>query len=206
MSNTKMNSNLPPTRVGGILLNTMNLRWNTYFSNTKDMGARPLLVEALSYVNNKNYALDIGCGVGADTYFLSANGFSVTSVDSASEVKEYLPDAIISTFTNFPFPIEKYDLVNAQYSLPFNPPTSFINMFEKLTKSLKSGGIFTGQFFGEKDSWSHRKEMTFYTEKEIKKLLEPYKIQVSRERKEDGKIASGEVKFWHVFNIIAEKK
>ena len=187
-------------------MDTMDLKWDAYFSNTKNMEARPLLVEALSYVNNKNYALDLGCGVGADTRFLKANGFSVTSVDSAPEVKKFLPDAILSTYADFSFPVEKYDLVNAQYALPFNPPSSFPEIFERLTKSLKSGGIFTGQFFGEKDGWSHQKEMTFYTEKEIKKLLEPYKTHVFRERKENGKTASGETKFWHVFNVIAEKK
>jgi len=184
----------------------MDLKWNTYFSNTKDRGARPLLIEALPYVKDKNHALDLGCGTGADTNFLKANGFSVTSVDSSPEVKEYFPDVVISTFIDLPFPKEKYDLVNAQYSLPFNSPDSFTEMFERLTGSLKSGGIFAGQFFGTEDSWSKNEKMTFHTEEEVRKLFEHYKILVFRERKENGKTASGEAKFWHVFNVIAQKR
>lgn len=187
-------------------MNVMGTGWNTYFLNTKGMEPRPFLTEALSYVKNKNDALDLGCGVGIDTTFLKVNGFSVTSVDSAPEVKEYVPDVIVSTFVDFPFPAEKYDLINAQYSLPFNSPKTFNAVFTRITNSLKSGGIFVGQFFGKQDGWSHNKEMTFHTEEEVRKLLDPYKIQVLRERKEDGKTASGEAKFWHVFNVIAEKK
>lgn len=172
------------------------------------MGARPLLVEALSYVHNKDYALDLGCGAGNDSRFLKEKGFRVTSVDSNPEVKKYLDDDsdfVISTYVNFDFPIEHYDLVNAQYALPFNPPESFNSMFERLTKSLRPGGIFAGQFFGKEDSWSNAKDMTFHTEAEIYSLLSDYKVHVFREEKRKGKTASGENKFWHVFHVIAEK-
>ena len=172
------------------------------------MKARPLLVEALSYVRNKNYALDLGCGAGNDSRFLKGKDFSVTGVDNNPAVKEYLDDfdLVISTYVDFPFPVEYYDLVNAQYSLPFNPPESFNSMFERLTKSLKQGGIFVGQFFGKKDSWSNNKEMTFHTEAEIRSLLSAYKVHVFCEEKKEGETASGENKFWHVFHVIAEKR
>lgn len=171
------------------------------------MEARPLLVEALPYVNNKNYALDFGCGAGNDSRYLKGKGFRVTSVDSNPEVKEYFddPDLIISTYADFDFPIEHYDLVNAQYALPFNPPGSFNLMFERLTKSLKQGSIFAGQFFGKEDSWSNNKDMTFHTEARVRSLLSAYKIHVFREEKREGKTALGENKFWHVFHVIAEK-
>ena len=78
-------------------------------------------------------------------------------------------------------------------------------MFKKLTDSLKYKGIFTGQFFGEKDGWSNYKGMTFHTKKEVEELLKSFKVIVFREKKEDRTLASGEVKFWHVFDVIAEK-
>lgn len=199
------NDHLPPTRVGGILLNIMDPKWNVYFSKTKKMGPRPLLVEALSYVHDRNHALDLGCGTGNDSRFLKEEGFEVTSVDCNPEVRKYLEDPFISTYEDFTFSVEHYGLVNAQYALPFNPPNSFNLMFERLTKSLKQGGIFTGQFFGKEDSWSKNKRMTFHTETEIRSLLPAYKIHVFREEKKRGKTALGEDKFWHVFHVIAQK-
>ena len=186
----------------------MDLEWDAYFSNTKNTKARALLVEALSYVNNKNHALDLGCGAGNDSRFLKEKGFMVTSVDCSPEVKKYFHDSglVISSYADFDFPIEYYDLINAQYALPFNPPESFNSMFERLTKSLKPGGIFTGQFFGKEDSWLDDREMAFHTETEIRSLLSVYKIHVFREEKRKGKTASGQEKFWHVFHVIAEKK
>ncbi|MHB8710099.1 MAG: class I SAM-dependent methyltransferase [Minisyncoccota bacterium] len=181
--------------------------WNDYLKKTKNMKARPLLVEALPYVKNKNHALDLGCGAGDDSRFLKEEGFLVTSVDNNPEVKKYVdsPNLVISTYANFDFPTEYYDLVNAQHSLPFNPPESFNPMFERLTKSLKPGGIFAGQFFGKEDSWSSDKSMTFHTEAEIRSLLSSYKVHVFREEKKEGKTVSGDTKFWHVFHVIAER-
>jgi len=184
----------------------MTSKWNTYFSNTKNKKPRPLLVEALPYVDDKTEAIDLGCGVGSDTNFLKENGFLVTSVDGSVDVSSYVPEAIISTFDNYSFPVKKFNLVNAQYSLPFNPPDTFQEMFNRLTASLKLGGIFTGQFFGAKDDWSSRKEMTFFTEKEVRDILNSYKILVFREKAEYGKTVSGNTKFWHVFDVIAVKK
>lgn len=185
----------------------MDLEWGTYFSNTKNMRVRPLLAEALSYVNTKNYALDLGCGAGNDSRFLKREGFLVTSVDSSPEVKKYLddPDPIISTYADFAFPTEYYDLVTAQYALPFNPPESFNAVFERLTASLKQRGIFTGQFFGEEDSWSNNKDLAFHSEVGVRSLLSAYKVHIFREEKREGETESGEDKFWHVFHVIAEK-
>ncbi|MCB9810978.1 MAG: methyltransferase domain-containing protein [Candidatus Nomurabacteria bacterium] len=183
----------------------MNTKWTSYYSNTNTKSARPLLVEAMPYVNNGKYALDLGCGAGNDTIFLRENGFTVTSVDSSLEVKKYIPDVIISTFEDFSFSTDKYDIVNAQYSLPFNSPDSFHKVFDKITKSLRLGGIFVGQFFGDSDEWSKNKDMSFYTKDKVLEFFNQYHIHVFREKKENGRLASGEAKFWHVFSIIAEK-
>ncbi len=182
----------------------MDPKWNDYIKKTKNSNPRPLLVEALQYVE-KGKALDLGCGAGNDTRFLKEKGFEVASVDSNEGVKEFVPDAITSSFEDFNFG-QGYDLVSAQYALPFNPPDSFNTMFKRLTKSLKSAGIFTGQFFGKEDSWSSNKNMTFHSENEGKDLLALYKIHVFREEKKHGKTVSGEDKFWHVFHVIAEKR
>lgn len=184
----------------------MNTKWNDYYIKTKTGNPRPLLIRALKYVKNRNFALDLGCGVGNDTIFLQENNFLVTSVDSSPAVKKYLSEAIISTFADFSFPVDKYDIVNAEYSLPFNPPETFFEVFSKLTNSLKSGGIFVGQFFGNDDEWLGYKNMTFHTKAEVLELLKPYEVHFFKEIKENRALASGDLKFWHLFNIIAERR
>lgn len=183
----------------------MNNKWTSYYKKTKTNNPLPLLITALKFVKEKNHALDLGSGAGNDSRFLKEQGFSVTSVDKSPEVKKFLPEAIITPFSDFDFPLDYYDIVHAQYSLPFNPPDTFSEVFLKLTNSLKKGGIFTGQFFGKTDEWSNLKHMSFHTKEEILEFLKPYKILLFTERKENGKMASGGTKFWHRFNIIAEK-
>lgn len=185
------------------------MRWDTYNEATKNNPPSKLLQES---VGTGGYALDIGAGALNDTRYLLEKGYYVDAVDSNPSILGLGRNLntnvhiFVSTFDRFHFPVEKYDLVNAQYSLPFNSPRTFDTVFTQVTNSLKPGGVFTGQFFGTEDSWSEDEEMTFHTEEEVKKLLEPYKVHVFRERKEGGRTASGEAKFWHVFNIIAEKK
>ena len=36
----------------------------------------PLAVKALSYLKNKKYLLDVGCGEGADSVFFAKKGFA----------------------------------------------------------------------------------------------------------------------------------
>jgi SAM-dependent methyltransferase len=112
----------------------------------------------------------------------------------------------ISSFEDFDFPTESYDLVNAQYSLPFCAPQEFKALFDKITHSLKSGGIFTGQFFGPRDSWNDgRVNMTFLPEGDAREILNNFKIIKFTEEEADKKPSVGSIKHWHIFHIIALK-
>jgi len=188
--------------------------WKGYYEHTKGRPPREFLLRAMPFVKNKNEALDLGSGALNDARFLLSAGFNhVTAVDAepvAQEDANSLPnDKIsytVSSFENFDFVSETYDLVNAQYSLPFNPKSTFPKVFEKIILSLKPGGIFTGQFFGINDSWNmSRPEMTFQTKEETERLLTGLKIIELEEKEFDKKTALGEQKHWHIFNIIAEK-
>lgn len=184
--------------------------WDAFLQATAKRFIRPLLKEALPYVKAQGIALDLGAGAMNDAAFLVQSGFSVVAVDSNPGVEKFaleIPNVelVISSYEDFDFPSEKYDLVNAQYALPFNPPATFNDVFSKLLGSLKKGGIFVGQFFGTEDDWSSTPTMTFHSEAEVRKLLAPLTIHVFREEKKLGKTATGPEKFWHVFNVIAEK-
>ena len=99
-----------------------------------------------------------------------------------------------------------YDLVNAQYSLPFIAPVNFIKVLNSINSSLKKEGIFTGQLFGVHDEWNTENGiMTFHTHKEVEKLLSDYEIIDFKEEERDKNTAAGILKHWHVFHFIVKK-
>jgi hypothetical protein len=187
------------------------MSWDAFLKATSKMKHRPLLGEALQYVSHDGVALDLGAGALSDASFLLDLGFKVTAVDNNPKIVEYAkPDENLSieicTFEDYSFPENSFDLVNAQYSLPFNRPETFKEVFRKMCASLKRGGIFTGQLFGTEDGWADNTAMTFFSAEEVRELLSCFsKAHVLREEKKMGPTASGTDKFWHVFHIIAEK-
>ncbi len=186
--------------------------WDTYLKHTKNLKPRPLLLETLHYVKNEGQVLDLGAGSLNDTRFLLEYGFHVTAVDSNPSVREYATDLpidcfnlVISTFEDFSFPEQKYDLVNAQMALPFNKPETFIHVFNSLKNSLANGGIFAGQFFGTRDEWASRTDRTFHTREEVIEMLKDLTIIKLSEEKKDGTLVDGSPKHWHIFHVIAQK-
>ncbi len=169
-----------------------------------------MLLEALPYVKGKN-VLDLGSGSLNDAHYLAENGFVVTAVDSNPKILEHVQaDKLISIcitpFSGFCFEDNSYDLVNAQYALPFESPEQFEATFCKVVKSLKTGGIFAGQLFGIEDGWATNSKMTFHTQKQIETFTSLFsKVHVLREEKKIGPTVLGTDKMWHVYHIIAEK-
>lgn len=186
--------------------------WSEYYELTRNKPPSKLLIKALGYVKNKKRAIDIGGGALRDTHYLLEQGFDVTVIDKselmAKEAKKIKSDKLhyfVSSFEKFDFPEKTFDLACAMYSLPFNSPSTFDDVFEKIKKSLVKGGIFCGQLFGDKDQWSNNKEMTFHTEKQARKLFSGMEIIEFTEKENDDKIVNGTLKHWHVFHIIGCK-
>ena len=199
-----------------IMMNDKPGKIEEFFQITKEKPPSPLLEEAIIILNIKGWALDLGCGAGRDTKFLLDKGFRVTALDISPQVSEYLKDfphqenldLIISSFEDFNFEKEKYDLVNAQLSLPFTNRDEFDEVFSKMKDSIKRGGIFVGQLFGVNDDWNKSKttKMTFHTKEEAQVLFNNMELLKFIEKDYDGTIANGTPKHWHVFHIIAQKK
>lgn len=188
------------------------MAWEEYLAKTANNEPSKLLLEALSYVSSKGNVLDLGAGALNEADFLSGLGYSVTAVDSNPDVQEYLAGLKhlvhleIKSFDAFSFPSDYYVVVNARYSLPFNKPETFMDVFSRMTNSLKIGGVFVGQLFGTEDEWSNRTDMNFHTKKQMESLLTAYKIHKLVEKKGVRPTATGPDKFWHIFDVIAEKK
>lgn len=186
--------------------------WSDYYKATKEKPPRSLLVKAIEYVSNKDKAIDLGGGTLNDTKYLLDQGFDVTVIDKsplmeqeAENIKSNKLHAFRVGFEDFDFPREEYDLASAMFALPFTAPTHFDEVFKKIKGSLKKGGIFCGQFFGDRDEWKTDSSMTFHTKEQVQELLGDLDVVSFKEDERDDKTAKGEMKHWHVFHIIARK-
>ncbi len=134
----------------------------------------------------------------------------VAALDKEKPAKEFCIDIAgkfvfySESFESFKFPKSKFDLINAQYSLPFMPKKNFFEVWPKIVEALKPGGIFVGQFFGVDDEWN-KQNMTFLNSAEVEDLIEGFKKVEFKEEKIRKKLASGDLKNWHLFHLILEK-
>lgn len=190
----------------------MNENWQEHYKQRKNRPVSPFLIKALPFVKNKNVAVDLGSGDLVDAKYLLSEGFEkVIAVDIARPLPEAFDDLpktsfnfIQSAFDEFEFPIKEYDLVNAHYSLPFNNPRTFPQVWDGIKQSLAPDGIFTGQFLGINDAWNDQsRDMTFHTTAEVDQLLSGIEIIELQEEERDWIISSGVNKHWHVFHVIA---
>lgn len=187
----------------------MNHDWKTYHTKTSGRAVSPLLAEAVTLVAKRDTALDLGAGALVESKFLLSEGFEkVTAVDAEwfADIDDSRFSFIESAFEVYDFPKESFDIINAQFALPFTKPESLDSVWTKIKESLVSGGIFSGQFFGKHDSWSTAPNMTFHTEENVRELLKGMEILKLKEVECDGEAASGKSKHWHVFHVIARKK
>lgn len=188
--------------------------WYKYAERAAGRPPRPLLVEAVELTSGRDAALDIGAGALNDSIHLLDIGFGhVTALDGepiAQEIADSLPadrfDYVIASFEDFVFLRGAYDLVNAQYALPFIRPDAFDRVFPAILASLKSGAILTGQFFGDRDDWVGTPNMTFQTRAEAEALLAPLTVLSFREEDEpNSQTLNGTPKHWHLYHFIARK-
>lgn len=189
-----------------------NDNWSEYYGIVKDMPPRPLLVQAIEYVHNKDKAVDIGGGPLKEARYLLTKGFDVTVIDKSplllEEAKKIHSDKLhahVTSFEDFSFGNQQYDIVSAMFALPFNPPETFDRVFENIKQSIAPDGIFCGQFFGTNDEWASNDKMTFHAKQQVENLLAGMEIIKLDEEEKDGKTANGTPKHWHIFHVIARK-
>lgn len=162
-----------------------------------------------NYPINKGEALDIGCGYGADSEFLARNDFIVTGIDRKKYLKEELlttPSFKFEKRNIEEFDFGEYDLINAQWVLPFIKKDRFEDIVFKCKKALKPNGYFLGQFLGVDDEWKNQGlKMNFITKSKAMKLLFGLEILKFAEIRQQGFTASKKPKYWHYFEFIVKK-
>lgn len=183
--------------------------WQEYYQNTKNNPPSKLLQEGVSFVKDKLKALDLGAGALVDSKYLLSLGFEVVAVDKENVPEQIAKDKFMfikSLFKDYNFPKSAFDLVNAQFSLPFNGEETFSFVWEKILSSLKPQGIFVGQLFGLNDEWNiPGTKLAFYSKEQVKKLVTGLEVLKLHEVDKIGKLANGDSKHRHFFNIIVRK-
>ena len=189
--------------------------WDEYYQKIQGRAPRQLLLDVLEKfpAHTALHAIDLGCGDGTETALLLLHNWNVLAVDGESlaikRLMEKVPQGAQAALQTQVAKFEEVtlsptDLIHASYSIPFCHPNHFPSLWDKITNALNPGGRFAGQFFGVHDSWANNRDMTFYTEEQVRAMLEGLEIEYFHEEDADGQAASGP-KHWHVFTVIARK-
>lgn len=189
-------------------------RWVQYYDKLMGQPPRRTLLKAIELHGQPGgFAIDLGCGVGNDSLALLRHGWRVLAIDAQAEALSRLTSAAppehqsrlrteVAEFETVQLPAA--DLVNASFALPFCPPPAFERLWSEIEGALRDGGRFAGQFFGDRDSWAARPDMTCHSAAEVHALLANFQIEYFEEEDApQSQTALGRPKHWHIFWVVA---
>jgi trans-aconitate methyltransferase len=186
-------------------------RWRKFMAATIGQPPWPELVRAVDLFEAPGDALDVGAGAGRDTAYLIGRGWRVTALDSSPSAAEALqrlahPNLQIVVTAAQDFVPANYDLVNAQFSLPFIPPDHFGTTVARFRDSVRSGGVMAATFFGKHDEWNvPGSNVNFSTQEDVEQMFKGLELIELTEVERDGNTADGAPKHWHVFHVTSRR-
>lgn len=195
--------------------------WPAYFACMLGKPARETLVKALELFERERLAesarvaADLGCGEGRDTLELLARGWTVHAQDGHPEAIGLLLPRVkpeqrarltteVADFTRARWP--DCTLLNASFCLPFCPPAEFPGLWSRIVASVRPGGRFAGQLFGDRDTWASLPDRTHHRRGRLDALFEQFNLELLQEDEKDDTDCHGNPKHWHVFHIVARKR
>jgi len=192
--------------------------WAAYYEKLRDRPPRKTLLLALDGFGTPPtdaLAVDLGCGDGRDIVELLRRGWNVVAVDAEPEALRQLaarrlPHAeritpVVARLEDYSLPAGLH-LVNSSFAMPLCEPAKFHVLWTRICQTLPSGGRFSGQWYGPRDSWFGRAGMTFVGRDEAMRMLGQFDIEMFDEEEDDGVTPRGHVKHWHIFHIVVRKR
>lgn len=194
--------------------------WDGYFAEVRGKGPRETLLFALERfakeppTGSPRLAVDLACGQGRDTIEMLRRGWRVIANDQSSAGIQLLLDqldvdqAVRVSAQVADFAVARWpacDLVNSSFALPFCPADQFPDLWRRVVASIRPGGRFAGQFFGDRDTWGRCGRTLVHSRAEIDRLFADFIFERLEEDEKDD--PNGEVfKHWHLFHIVARKR
>lgn len=193
-----------------------NNNWKEYYTKTITECPSKILQKYFNLKLDENkenkIAIDLGCGAGNDTVYLLKNNYKVTAVDKEETVIDVIKNRVNDTSKlNFiingfeEIKLHKTDLIVANLSTFFCKPEYFDRFCNEITNNIIECGYFVGNFLGKEDDWSTDSTRTFIDKEQLNKIFEDFEIVFFEEQKFNKKTAKGNMKFWHIYQIIARK-
>jgi len=201
--------------------------WPAYFDAVHDKPPRETLLKALDFFDAETpgdsrlnrTACDLACGEGRDTRELLRRGWRSIAVDSSPLGLSYTMNSLANSRRSDVTPltlrledvptvlshVAGLDLVNASFALPFCDPGHFASVWQWIVKSLRPGGRFAGQLFGDRDDWASVRPASHHTRAAVEALLAPFTIEHVEEADKPGGDALGGIKHHHIFHIVARR-
>ena len=187
-----------------------------YYDNTESENPRKNVRYFINKISsNPGKAIELGCGAGNDTVYLIKNSWKVLAIDRENVEERIAKRLNPEEQKRFRFQkqnfeeieLEKSNLIIANYCLPFCNKNNFNELWDKINDSLLQDGYFIGNFFGKHDSWNGAKtEILFLSREQVMNLFDSFDIIRFDEFENDGLTGLGEMKHWHIYNVIAKKK
>ena len=192
--------------------------WAAYYEKLRDRPPRRTVLVALDRFGSPppgSRAIDLGCGDGRDVVEILRRGWRVVAVDAEPaalkqlQARSDLPAGadltpIVSRFEHVTLPTGVH-LINSSFAMPLCGAGDFHRLWRDIRASLLSDGRFSGQWYGERDSWVGRPGITFVTRQEAQDLLAGLDVEMLEEEEHDGVTPRGNPKHWHIFHIVARK-
>jgi SAM-dependent methyltransferase len=185
-----------------------------YYRATAARPPRTTLLAALDrFGAATGFAVDLGCGQGRDTVELLRRGWRVLAIDAEPEAiaglraRPGLPferlETRVARFEEADWPAA--DLVVSSFALPLCPAGRFPALWLRILGSLKPGGRFAGQLYGDRDSWAGRPGMTFHDRAAVDRLLSGVAVEMFEEEERDAVTPRGQPKHWHIWHVVARR-
>ena len=111
----------------------------------------PILLKFIKHISNKK-ALDIGCGIGMNAYFLQKQGYDVLGIDINSEavsLANKLGVRAINKDIRKYYWNTKFDIITSFYMLQHLSKQDAVNIIKKMVNNINLDGIVIIAIFVE---------------------------------------------------------
>jgi SAM-dependent methyltransferase len=191
--------------------------WADYYAAEAGRPPRPLLAAVLGRWqqagNEPGFAIDLGCGDGADTFELLRQGWAVLAIDrqpaaialaerNVSELDRSRLQTRVADFTALPLPAA--DLIDCGWSLPHCPAARFASTWHTIRAAIRPHGRIAAHLLGHRDDWALDPASSAFGRAALDTLLAGLDVEHLEEIEEDRNSFDGP-KHWHYYEIIGRQ-